>query len=295
MSAFEFIASEKASADFVSVSAMCRVLGVSRSGFYAWSSRKPSVQSKRRALLASQVRRVHADSAQRYGSEKVARILRRRGEVVATKTVANLMRQNGLAARPKRRFRATTDSRNSRRIAPNLLERDFKTSAPNQVWVTDVTAYWTFTGWLYLAAVVDLFSRRVVSWAASERNDTTLALTALRKAVLARQPARGLIHHSDRGSPYASDDYIAEVEKWGIVRSMSKKGDCWDNAVAESFFSTLEFECVRGVVFETRESLAKELGGYIDNFYNPQRLHATLNYVSPIEAEVAFNLASQAA
>ncbi len=295
MSAFEFIESEKASDDFVSVSAMCRVLGISRSGFYSWSSRLPSVRAKRMARLASQVRCIHADSGQRYGSEKVTRVLRREGEVVATKTVAKLMRQNCIVSRPRRRFRATTDSRNSYRIAPNILERNFTTTGPNQVWVTDVTAYWTYTGWLYLAAVVDLYARRVVSWAVSERNDTTLALSALRKAVTARQPPRGLIHHSDRGSPYASDDYIEEVERWGIVRSMSRKGDCWDNAVAESFFSTLEFECVRGMTFATRQSLANELGDYIDNFYNPKRLHATIGYVSPIEAEVAFNLAPQAA
>ena len=168
-------------------------------------------------------------------------------------------------------------------------------TAPNQVWVTDVTAYWTDDGWLYLAAIIDLFARRVVGWAVSEHNDTALALLALRRACLARRPAPGLIHHSDRGSPYASDDYIEELRRFGMTRSMSKKGDCWDNAVAESFFSTLKFECVRDISFQSRSALATELLDYIENFYNPKRIHATNDYVSPIEAELIFQLEAQAA
>jgi transposase InsO family protein len=294
MSAFEFIRSEKAKND-ASVSTMCRVLGVSRSGFYAWSTRLPSARARRNVTLESQIRSVHIESGKRYGSIKVTRALRRVGEVVSVKMVAKVMRKSGLVARRKRRFKVTTDSRNSIRHADNLLERNFSVVAPNQAWVTDVTAYWTYTGWLYLAAVIDLFARRVVGWAISEHNDTALALAALRKSYQSRKPAFGLIHHSDRGSPYASDDYIAELEKYGMKRSMSNKGDCWDNAVAESFFSTLEFECVRGVTYESHNALTLVLSNYIEQFYNPKRMHATLGYVSPIEAELSFNLKSQAA
>jgi len=284
MSAFEFIKAEKASKQW-SVAAMCRVLGVSSSGYYSSLNRSPSARAKRRAVLESKVRAVHEDSGERYGSVKVTQVLRQQGEVVSKNTVATLMAENALVARPKRKFKKTTDSRHSTRIADNLLERNFTTSAPNQVWVTDVTAYWTREGWLYLAAIIDLFARRVVGWAVSEHNDTALAMLALRRAYFARRPAPGLIHHSDRGSPYASDDYIAELAERGMIRSMSKKGDCWDNAVAESFFSTLEFECVRGVTFESHAALTAELSDYIDNFYKLIRRHSAIGYRSPAEHE----------
>lgn len=294
MSAFEFIAMEKASGQWT-VAGMCRVLGVSPSGYYARCKRPVSGRAKRQAVLESKVRNVHDASGKRYGSVKVTHALRKQGEVVSEKTVAKLMAKNSLFARRKKRFKNTTDSRLSTRIADNVLERNFTAKAPNKVWVTDVTAYWTREGWLYLAVILDLFARRVVGWAMSENNDTELALFALRRAYFTRKPAPGLIHHSDRGSPYASDDYIKELVSAGMIRSMSKKGDCWDNAVAESFFSTLEFECVRGVTFASRSALAQELRDYIENFYNPTRLHATLGYISPFEAELTFHLQSQAA
>ncbi len=295
MSAFEFIESERAIDEKISVTAMCRVLGVSTSGFYAWSSRVPSERTQRHEVLASQIRGIYAESGRRYGCIKITRALRRKGQVVSPKTVAKVMARDGLIPRPKRRFKATTDSRNSIRIAPNLLERNFVAAVPNQVWVTDVTAYWTLDGWLFLAAIIDLYARRVIGWSVSSHNDTALALSALRAACALRRPLPGVIHHSDRGSPYCSDDYIAELERIGMIRSMSRKGDCWDNAVAESFFSTLEFECVRRTIFESHEALTFALRDYIENFYNLKRMHATIGYVSPIEAEVAFNLESQAA
>ena len=295
MSAFEFIGTEKASQSSWSVSAMCAALGVSCSGYHAHAKRSPSERARRREKLTAEVITIYEESGARYGSARITKALRRKGERVTKKTVATVMALNSLRARPKKKYKATTDSRNTTRIAPNILERDFTTSRPNQVWVTDVTAYWTLGGWVYLAAIIDLFSRRIVGWAISEHNDTQLALLALRRAHFARKPPRGVVHHSDRGSPYASDDYIAALALMGMERSMSRKGDCWDNACAESFFSTLEFECVRGATFGSLLRAERVLGDYIEGFYNPVRLHSTNDYVSPIEAEVSFFIASKSA
>ena len=225
------------------VKAMCRVLQVSTSGYYAWLHRKPAPRNERTAQLTAKVRAAHDASRCTYGSPRVTRKLRQAGEKVSENTVAKIMRNNELVARPRRRFKATTDSERTQRIADNLLQRDFTPDAPNKVWVTDVTAVWTQVGWVYLAVVLELFSRRAVGWAMSDSNDTRLALAALDSALRLRNPPPGLIHHSDRGSPYASDQYIARLEAVGILRSMSRKGDCWDNATCESMFSTLEFGC----------------------------------------------------
>jgi len=188
-------------------------------------------------------------------------------------------------------YKATTDSRETRPIPPNLLQRE----APNQVWVTDVKAISTLTGWVYLAAILDLFALRVVGWAMSESNDTTLALAALQRAVASRQPAPGVMHHSDRGSPYGSDEYIQALDAIGAARSMSRKGDCWDNAVAESFFATLEHECLQGRIPATFIDAHRLVGGYIDGFYNPERLHSTIGLVSPVEFELRSALRQEAA
>lgn len=291
---FGFILAEDGRKTFP-VAAMCRVLQVSTSGYYAWLQRKPSEREQRRAVLTDKVKAAHAGSRGTYGSPRVTKKLRKSGEKVSTKTVAKIMQESELAARRKRRFKATTDSRHTKRIADNLLQRDFTADAPNRVWVTDVTAVWTLVGWVYLAAIVDLFSRRVVGWAMSESNDTTLALAALDRALLLRKPPPGLIHHSDRGSPYGSDDYISRLDAVGIIRSMSRTGDCWDNAVAESFFSTLEFEC-RGLhAFADLDDAQRVIGEYIDGFYNTERLHSTIDYCSPIEYEVMSALSDRAA
>jgi transposase InsO family protein len=289
---FEFIHVEKA---LYPLTVLCAVLCVSRSGYYGWLEREPSRRLRRRAELAAKVKAVHEQSRATYGSPRVCAQLRRMGEVISPKTVAKLMRENGLSARPKRRFKATTDSRHTERIAPNLLERDFTAERPNQVWVTDVTALWTIAGWCYLAAIIDLFSRRVVGWSVSESNDTNLALAALDHAIDDRRPSPNLIHHSDRGSPYGSDDYIAVLDEHGVVRSMSRKGDCWDNAVAESFFASLEHECRRRHSFRDSADARRVVESYIDHFYNPERLHSTLEYLSPIEFELRSALDQQAA
>lgn len=241
------------------------------------------------------VRAAHVKSDGRYGSPRVFRELRGQGEVVSEKTVAKVMRAEGIVGRKKRRHKVTTDSRDTERIADNLLNRNFESSAPDQVWVTDVTAIWSVVGWVYLAAILDLFSRRVVGWATSEHNDTDLALAALSRAITDRNPPPGLIHHSDRGSPYGSDRYHEALEARGIVPSMSRKGDCWDNAVAESFFSTFKAECVDCKTYANYAAVTRDTAGYIDRFYNPRRLHSTLDYVSPMQYELVHALLQEAA
>lgn len=289
---FEFIRAEKAK---YPVAVLCQVLQVSRSGFYAWTSRAPSKRARRSGELAGKVRQVHTESRGTYGSPRVHRELRRAGTVVSKKTIAKVMRAEGLVARRRRRYRATTDSRHTERVAPNLLKRDFTRNAPNEAWVTDVTAIWCATGWVYLAAILDLFSRRLVGWAISESNDTTLALSALQRALASRNPPRGLIHHSDRGSPYGSADYLAALRSRGIRPSMSRKGDCWDNAVSESFFASLKTERIGDKVYPDPVAATRDVADYIDHFYNSQRLHSTLDYVSPIEYELRHTLQHKAA
>jgi putative transposase len=280
---FAFIRTEKA---FHPVAALCHVLGVSRSGYYAWESRGPSATAKRRSQLGMKVRAVHTKSRGAYGSPRVHRELRNQGEVVSEKTVAKAMRTERIAGKRRRKFKVTTDSRKTKRIAPNLLARDFSAGAPNEVWVTDVTVVAPRHGWAFLAAILDLFSRRVVGWAVSESNDTDLALAALTMALDARDPPPGLLHHSDRGSPYGSDAYLAILDARGLVPSMSRKGDCWDNAVAESFFATLRTEQLDGMSFDDSAAVIRAVADYIDRFYNPVRLHSTLGYVSPINHEL---------
>ena len=277
------------------IALMCRVLGVSVSGFYAWRKRPEPERAKVDSRLAVEVAASHKRSRGRYGSPRVHADLRARGVRVGRKRVERLMREQGLQARRRRRFKKTTDSAHAQPIAPNVLERDFETSAPNEVWVTDVTYVWTDEGWLYLAAIIDLFARRVVGWAASESNDTTLALAALSMASSRRKPPRGLVHHSDRGSPYASDDYRRALTKLGVVASMSRKGDCWDNAVAESFFATLKAELVDDADYATRAAAIASIGDYIESFYNRERRHSHLGYVSPVEYELKTEVASLAA
>jgi putative transposase len=289
---YELIEQEKAN---FSVRSLCRALEVSASGYYDWQTRGPSERQRRRDDLAIKVRAIHHRSKGTYGSPRVRAQLVRMGETVSEKTVASIMAQDRLRARRRKRYKATTDSRETQRIAPNLLARDFTADAPNQVWVTDVTAIWTLTGWVYLAVILDLFARRVVGWAMSEANDTALALAALERAMTSRRADPGLIHHSDRGSPYGSDDYIKALDAIGAVRSMSRKGDCWDNAVAESFFATLEHECLQGRTLATYLDARRLVGAYIDGFYNPERLHSTIGLVSPVEFELRSVLRQEAA
>ena len=273
------------------IDVLCEVLGVSRSGFYAWRARPPSAREKSDERLTVEITAAHAKSQRRYGSPRVHRALRRKGIRVGKKRVARLMRKTGLVARPKRRFRKTTDSNHASPIAPNVVSRDFEPAAPNQVWAGDVTYIATHQGWAYLAVLLDLFSRRVVGWAISETNDTELALTALARAVRSRPVLpSGLVHHTDRGSPYASADYREALSSNGMIASMSRKGDCWDNAVAESFFATLRAELVDAESYSTRDAAEQSIRNYIECFYNVERLHSFLDYVSPIEFELKMHV-----
>jgi len=273
------------------VVAMCRVLRVSPSGYYAWRKRPPSERAAEDRRLAAEVAEAHRRSRGIYGSPRVHRELRARGVRVGRKRVARLMRDRGLQGRKKRRFVCTTDSNHDEPVAPNVLARNFDVDAPNRAWVGDVTYIATTEGWLYLAVLLDLFSRRVVGWATSDTNDRWLALAALQQALRARRPAPGLVHHTDRGSPYASEEYRSVLADHEVVASMSATGDCFDNAVAESFFASLKTEWVDRHDYETHAEAVTSVADYIDVFYNPARRHSHLDYVSPIEFEMRSHLA----
>jgi putative transposase len=290
---FELVDAEKAN---FPIQVLCEVLEVSRSGFYAWKTRAPSSREKSDERLAAEIAATHAKSQKRYGSPRVHRALRKKGIRVGKKRVARLMREKCIVARQKRRFRRTTDSNHANPIAPNVVARDFEPAAPNEVWAGDVTYVATDEGWAYLAVLLDLFSRRVVGWAMSETNDTELAVAALDRAARGRHslPA-GLVHHTDRGSPYASADYRRALSSYAMVASMSRAGDCWDNAVAESFFATLRTELVDDERYPTRRAAETSIGDYIESFYNVERLHSHLDYVSPIEFELKDRVAAIAA
>ena len=268
------------------VETMCDVLSVSHSGYYAWRDRPPAPRTLSDALLVVDIKAAYVIGRGNYGSPRVQRELRKRDKRVGQKRVERLMRREGIRAKRRRKFRVTTDSNHAQPIAPNVLNRDFTVELPNTAWVTDVTYVWTHQGWLYLAAILDLCSRRVVGWAAGANNDRQLALDALQRATTDRQPRDGMLHHSDRGSPYASADYRAALNALGIVASMSRKGDCWDNAVAESFFATIKGEMIEHEDFQTRAEAIAAIADYIDGFYNVQRMHSSIGYVSPIEFEL---------
>ena len=289
---FAFISEEKVA---FPVAALCRLLAVSPSGFYAAQGRPRSPHGASRRQARGAGGEAHAASKGRYGSPRVHAELKAAGERVGRKRVARLMREKKLAARTRRRFRTTTDSKHDFPIAPNVLDWDFTASAPDRAWVTDITFLWTAQGWLYLAAILDLFSRRVVGWATSQNVDRHLALAALDTALARRRPAAGLVHHSDRGSTYASTDYRKTLDARGLECSMSRKGDCWDNAVAESFFSTLKRELEGIDDFESRAGATLSIGDYIDGFYNIQRRHSAINYTSPIEFELIHSVKRAAA
>ncbi|MDP2345042.1 MAG: IS3 family transposase [Deltaproteobacteria bacterium] len=283
---FAFIAAEKACFTIVF---MCEQLGVSVSGYFAWCARALSAHAVDDVMLTKEIRASHDASRRTYGSPRVHRDLRARGRCISRKRVVRLMRSASLKGTKRRRFQVTTDSNHEFDVAPNLVKRNFDVDAPNRCWVTDITYIATTEGWLYLAAIVDLFSRRVVGWAASGRIDTKLCLDALDAALAARGPVAGLVHHSDRGIQYASNAYRRALKAAGITCSMSRKGDCWDNAVAESFWSTLKTELVGEQVFPTRAAARLAIFDYIEVFYNRRRRHSTINYETPAEREAQYS------
>ena len=288
---FTFMLGEKA----YPVRWMCKRLGVSSSGFYAWKARPESEHARRDRVLGLAIAAVHSEHRGVYGSPRIYDQLQADGEAVSKKRVARLMREKGLTGKAPRRFRRTTDSSHGLPVAKNILDRNFTVEKPNEVWVGDITYVRTWEGWLYVAVVLDLYSRRAVGWAVADHLRTELALDALKMALDLRNPGLGLIHHSDRGSQYASLDYRAELDRHGILCSMSRKGDCWDNAVAESFFATLKRELIERECWPTKARAKAAIIEYIACFYNSKRSHSLLGYTSPMEYEMSVRRWSAAA
>lgn len=266
---------------------MSKVLGVSRQGYYDWRGREPSKRDQENEELLEQIEQIHQESRQTYGSPRIHRELQAQGRTVGRGRVARLMRDHGIRAVQKRTSRRTTDSNHSFPVAKNLLARDFEAAAPNEVWLADITYVRTREGWLYLAAVLDVYSRKIVGWAMDRTMSRKLCIDALEMAVLNRQPPEGLVHHSDRGSQYASGDYQALLDEYGMTCSMSRKGDCWDNAPMESFFGTLKSESLHRYDFVTRNAARREIFEFIEIFYNRKRRHSTIDFMSPAEYEMA--------
>ena len=261
------------------------LLQASRSGYYAWRERPAPAREQRDRALLTHIRRAHDDHRQAYGYLKTWRVLNKSGVRCGKHRVARLRRDHGILARRRRRFIATTHARPELGHAPNILWRRFQTTAPDQAWVGDVTFIATREGWLYLAVLIDLYARPVVGWSMSTRNNTALVRDALEMAVAQRQPKAGIIHHSDQGQTYAAGTYRRRLAELGMISSMSRKGDCWDNAVAESFFATLKFELIDRHVFASRQAARAAIFEYIEVFYNRQRIHQTLGYRTPLEVE----------
>ena len=267
------------------VQRLCSVLGVSQSGYFAWKGRSASIRQRADMVLLAHVRSAFALSNGTYGSPRMTRELQDEGFAIGRRRTARLMRENELKARQKRRFKRTTDSQYAWPVAPNIIDQDFAAVGPDEKWGADISYVWTREGWLYLAVVIDLFARRVVGWAVSDRLHRRLALAALNKALMIRRPPEGLIHHSDRGSQYCSIDYQSAPRRRGIWISMSGKGNCYDNAMVETFFKTLKSELVWRTTFHTRAEAEQAIARYIDGFYNPVRRHSALDYLSPAHFE----------
>lgn len=268
-----------------SISVMCRALEVSPSAYYAWRRRGESRRSQEDRQLLVEIKAVHARSKQRYGSPRIYRALRAADVRCSENRVARLMRLHEIRAKQAYRFKATTDSDHQLPVVENILDRQFAIDIPDARWAADITYIWTREGWLYLAVVMDLFSRRIVGWSMQQTLTRRLVVDALRMALEGRRPAIGLIHHSDRGSQYASREYRALLEAAGCTCSMSRRGNCWDNAPVESFFSTLKRELVHGRLFQTRAEARLELFEFIEVWYNRERLHSSLGYLSPVAFE----------
>lgn len=264
---------------------MCRVLQVSRSGYYEYLNRPPSERSIADDKLRPQIRAAFTKGRKNYGTRRIKKALVKKKNIVSRRRIGRLMAEEDLKVQTKRKFKVTTDSNHDKPIAPNLLNREFTVAKPDSVYVGDITYIRTREGWLYLATVMDLFSRAVVGWSMGSRMKTGLVNDAILMAIWKRKPDKGLIFHSDRGSQYASDAYRKTLKTHGIKASMSKKGDCWDNAVAESFFHTLKIELVHHCDFETREEARAALFEYIEVFYNRQRLHSSNGYEAPLVYE----------
>jgi transposase InsO family protein len=281
---FRFIEDHR---DAYPVRLMCAVLEVSAAGYYAWRERPVSTRTTTNAALLADIRQVHHDSGQRYGSPRVHAALRLQGRGASRGRIERLMHRHGIRAimAPPRRVR-TTDSRHGLPIAPNLVDRNFTAAAANRIWLADITYIPTAEGWLYLAAVMDLFNRKIVGWAMCDHMQVELASSALTMAIQQQKPEAGLIHHSDRGVQYASHDYRAVLASANITASMSRKANCYDNAPMESFFHTLKTELVHHRQYNTRAEAQRDIFAFIEGFYNRTRLHSAIGYIAPIEMEL---------
>ena len=284
---FAFI---KANLGSFAIRTVCRVLEVSVSGYYAWLKRPDSSRAKRREELAEKIKTVHEENHRVFGSPRVFNALKAQGEVVCENTVARVMQEHQIRPKTTPKFiPCTTDSSHLQPVAQNRLDRQFKAELPNQKWAVDITYIPTEEGWLYLAGVLDLCSRKIVGWSMADHMKTELVSAALTMAIVRRGPHPGLLHHSDRGVQYASDAYQHLLQVHGMESSMSGKGDCWDNACAESFWATLKKELVNHEQYATREQARQSIFEYIEVFYNRQRLHSSLGYLSPEAFEARFN------
>lgn len=264
---------------------MCRALAVSAAGYYAWRSRPESARSIQTRILRAAIGVIHQESRETYGSPRIWDTLVKQGHHVGEHRVARLMRQDGIRAKTVTKWRATTSSSHGLPVAANTLDRQFRVSQPNRVWAGDITYVWTREGWLYLAVLLDLYSRAVIGWAMGPRLTGALTEQALRMALTTRRPTAGLLHHSDRGSQYAAGSYQQLLTTHGITASMSRKGNCWDNACVESFFGTLKRELVYQRQYATRGDATQDIFEYIEVFYNRNRRHSMLGYQSPAEYE----------
>ncbi|WP_269078036.1 IS3 family transposase [Alicyclobacillus acidoterrestris] len=267
------------------VQKMCKILGVSRSGYYAWLRRPESERSKRRKRITKRVHQIFVKSRRLYGSPKITQVLRQEGERVAQKTVANIMRENGLRSRTVRKYKATTYSNHDYPVQENVLNQTFVAEQPNEVYMADITYIPTDEGWVYLASLEDLYSRKIVGWSAGARMTKELCIKALERAWERQRPTGPMLHHSDRGSQYASHDYQEKLQEYGMVGSMSRKGNCFDNACIESFHSIIKRELVYLEKFKTREQAIQRIFEYIEVWYNRERIHSSIGYLTPVEYE----------
>ena len=268
------------------VERMCRVIGVSRSGYYGWKKRPESRRYKENEKLLMYIKESYRKSRGNYGSPRIFEDLREEGFRCGKNRIARIMRENGIVAKTKRKYKATTNSSHNLPVAPNLLDQNFTASAPNKVWVSDITYIATVEGWLYLAVIIDVFSRQVVGWAMSKRQTADFVIKALNQAIGRRRPSSECIYHSDRGVQYASKNFKHVLKQYGFLQSMSRKGNCYDNAVAESFFHTLKTEHVYFYKYTTRAEARQSIFEYIEMFYNRQRRHSALGYRSPATFEL---------
>ena len=282
----------KESAQYFSVLHMCSLMGVSRSGYYEWQGRPPSNHTLENQRLGAKVKDIFDKSRHVYGARCIREELIKEGETVGRNRIKKLTNQQDLQCKTKKKFKATTDSNHNHRVAPNLLNRQFDVQGPDQVYVGDITYISTLEGWLYLAVFIDTFSRSVVGWRMSDRIKADLTCGSLLMAIWKRKPLKGLMVHSDRGSQYASGKFQNLLEEYGFICSMSRKGDCWDNASAKSFFHTLKTELVNHCRFENREEARQAIFEYIEVFYNRQRAHSSIGYLSPMEYEGQLALAA---